>query len=286
MTSSFEERWGIQINDSERAANLAFRITSYFDYAGIMQYYERHDFRRKISLMRGYHYENYDFIKSIEIGFKSDDNGFSKTSLGSELKECVSVLYIAKIVEDILNAALYIDLNRKKTEKRVFNVKFLERATQEVLTDFGFAPFSVEFIESQYITIPSLNKFHENKLYERVLPKLSLYPKSKLHLAKALKYIIEDGNIRSGLDESRFALEKPLREVLSNRKNLSNQVSDLGRFLKNRGITDMFISHYIANLQWYDKYQNENVKHNFNELKQIEAEYIIFQTLALMDMIL
>lgn len=69
---------------------------------------------------------------------------------------------------------------------------------------------------------------------------------------------------RNCLDDLRLCLETLLREKLKNSKSLENQTQALGKYIKDKGgsteVTDLL--HKVIEFYW--KYQNNNVKHNDN----------------------
>ncbi len=73
---------------------------------------------------------------------------------------------------------------------------------------------------------------------------------------------------RNVLDDMRLALEKLLQEILGNQKSLENQVSQIGRFIKERGGSREFSNLFQKMLDYYAKYQNDYVKHDDPWLRQ------------------
>ena len=88
------------------------------------------------------------------------------------------------------------------------------------------------------------------------------------------------------MDDLRFSLEVLVKAILKNSKSLENQKAELGNFLKENGISVEIRNLYTDKiLDFYIKYQNNNVKHseNFNE---IEVDFIFEQTAVLMILLI
>ena len=107
---------------------------------------------------------------------------------------------------------------------------------------------------------------------------LSLYNSA---LAKYSHGIFE----RNVLDDMRLSLELLLKELLHNDKSLEKQVSDLGHFLKLKGVQPEVRNMYITLFDYYSKYQNHHVKHN-DEINPNEIDFIIDLTSLFMKFLL
>jgi hypothetical protein len=86
---------------------------------------------------------------------------------------------------------------------------------------------------------------------------------------------------RNLLDDLRLSLELLLRHILNNNKSLENQLSDLGNHQKSKGMSIEVTNMFNKLLDYYNKYQNNNVKHNDN-VNSKEIELIIDLTSTFM----
>lgn len=86
---------------------------------------------------------------------------------------------------------------------------------------------------------------------------------------------------RNTLDDLRLALEVLLKNVLKNKKSLENQVSDLGKLLKQKGASKEIANMFQKILDYFAEYQNNHVKHA-DEINSNEVEFIINLTSTLM----
>lgn len=112
------------------------------------------------------------------------------------------------------------------------------------------------------------------------------YPQAKKHYEGALSKRNNNIYTRNLLDDLRCSLEALVKEILKNSKSLENQKAELGNFLKENGISVEIRNLYTDKiLDFYIKYQNNNVKHseNFNE---IEVDFIFEQTAVLMILLI
>lgn len=110
-----------------------------------------------------------------------------------------------------------------------------------------------------------------------------LYPDVFKHLESGVDIFCKKGDLRHGLDDMRLALELLLKHLLSNEKSLENQNSDLGAYLKKVGISKEISNTFIQIKGLYERFQNNNVKHDDN-INPKEVEYIFQQTLCFMNL--
>lgn len=76
---------------------------------------------------------------------------------------------------------------------------------------------------------------------------------------------------RNIVDDLRLTLELIIKQLLDNEKSLENNVSEICSYLKNKGCSQEFINMFKHLLDYYTKYNNNNVKHNDNiNVREIE----------------
>ena len=130
------------------------------------------------------------------------------------------------------------------------------------------------------------NEIDNSEFIEETKDWLDKYPEIQKHYQSALFKRNNNLFTRNLLDDLRFSLELLFKEILNNSKSLEKQQSDLGLFLEKKNISKEVKNLYTnVLLNFYNKYQNENVKHNEN-FKAIEVDFIIEQTTALMRLLL
>lgn len=115
---------------------------------------------------------------------------------------------------------------------------------------------------------------------------LDPYPKAKHHYENALNKKSNNIFTRNLLDDLRFSFESLVKAILKNSKSLENQKSELGRFLKEKGCSGEIINLYTDKIMdFYTKYQNNNVKHEDN-CKEIDVDFILELTTTLMRLLI
>jgi len=82
---------------------------------------------------------------------------------------------------------------------------------------------------------------------------------------------IYDRNI---IDDIRLSLETLLQEVFSNSKNLENQLSNIGKYIEEKGCSVELSNMLIKLIDYFTKYNNNHIKHNDN-VNEKEIEIII-----------
>lgn len=116
-----------------------------------------------------------------------------------------------------------------------------------------------------------------------------LYPDVFKHLESGVEIFNKKEDLRHGLDDMRLALELLLKHLLSNEKSLENQNSDIGAYFKKVGISKEISNTFIQIKGLYERFQNNNVKHNDNTKQKFnlnEVEYIYQQTFCFMNLLL
>jgi len=124
---------------------------------------------------------------------------------------------------------------------------------------------------------PSGAKLLDKKLVEETLSWLGQYPDVLEHFRDGLQLYTQKANRRMIVDQMRFSLEILLKKVLANNLSLKDQISPLGRFLKERGVKADIRNMYTTLLTYYAKYEDECAKHN-DKTKENEDEFIIYLT--------
>ena len=79
---------------------------------------------------------------------------------------------------------------------------------------------------------------------------------------------------RNVLDDFRLCLELLLKHIFNNSKSIENQLSEVGKYQKNRNMSSELSNMFIKLIEYYTKYQNEHVKHN-DKINKNEVDLII-----------
>ena len=102
-------------------------------------------------------------------------------------------------------------------------------------------------------------------------------PKAKGIYDNALDKYNRGESSRNVLDDMRLSLETHLKKVLNNDKSLENQLSEIGKYIQENGLSKELANMFRTLLDYYAKYQNTYVKHN-DAVKDKEVDFIIQQT--------
>lgn len=154
------------------------------------------------------------------------------------------------------------------------------------LTVYPNRVFSIEemqeevdsFLESYFNGIPQITQKPEIKEMQEWLAN---YPASQKIYNEAIDKYKQRIYQRNVLDDMRLSLETFLKEFFKNQKSLENQLSEVGKFQKEKGLSPEFINMFKQLLNYYAKYQNNYVKHN-DAVKYSEIDFVINLTTLFM----
>lgn len=90
---------------------------------------------------------------------------------------------------------------------------------------------------------------------------------------------------RNTLDDMRLAFELLLKGITGNNKSLENQKNEIGALLKQSGVSKELREMITAVISYYEKFQNEHVKHNDN-VNAGEIEFVIELTSVIMKFLI
>lgn len=123
----------------------------------------------------------------------------------------------------------------------------------------------------------------EESAIKETISLLANSPKAKEIYDGALDKYNRGESTRNVLDDMRLSLETHLKKVLNNDKSLENQLSEVGKYIQENGLSKELANMFRTLLDYYAKYQNTYVKHN-DAVKNKEVEFIIQQTNSFMRM--
>jgi hypothetical protein len=151
--------------------------------------------------------------------------------------------------------------------KRVFSVQEMKMEVDGFLENY-FKGVATTLLQKQ-TTIKETQDF------------LAEYPSSQKLFNEAIDKYKQGIYLRNMLDDMRLALETFLKEILNNQKSLENQLSEIGKFQKDKGKSQEFINMFEKLLDYYAKYQNKYVKHD-DAVKPTEIDFVIGLTALFM----
>lgn len=136
----------------------------------------------------------------------------------------------------------------------------------------------VSFLDGYFNGSPQLTQEPEIKETQEWLGNYPAVQKLYNEAIEKYKQRIYQRNV---LDDMRLSLETFLKEVLGNQKSLENQLADVGKYQKDKGLSPEFINMFNRLLDYYSKYQNNYVKHN-DAVKPQEIDLTIHFTTLFM----
>lgn len=114
---------------------------------------------------------------------------------------------------------------------------------------------------------------------DELLSELKKYPKTRELLLSAftqLKLGVLDRNVS---DELRLCLETFLREFFNNNQRLEKQINTIGEYLAQKKVPKEISNLFQKLIDYYTKYQNENVKHDLvNTKDEVELMFNLTTT--------
>ena len=188
------------------------------------------------------------------------------TSIVDEVQELLSGLSSVKNVnitesQSINNPALTLTIY----PNRVYSIKEMQKEV-------------IGTLESYFSGVPQITQAPE---IQETQEWLANYPAAQKIYNEAIEKYNQRIYQRNVLDDMRLSLETFLKEVLGNQKSLENQLSEVGKYQKDKGLSTEFISMFNRLLDYYSKYQNNYVKHN-DAVKHSEIDFVIHLTTLFM----
>lgn len=119
-----------------------------------------------------------------------------------------------------------------------------------------------------YTNFPQyVDKINDVELSEDIIENMGLlenFPKAKKVYDDACSLFTMGLYERNLIDNLRLSLELICKQILSNEKSLENNISAICAYLKTKNCSQEFINMFQKLLDYYLKYNNDNVKHNEN----------------------
>lgn len=129
---------------------------------------------------------------------------------------------------------------------------------------------------TQYGSLNNKNNAKEINisLIEETQHWLAEYPEALIPYEECLEKHSNKIHTRNLLDDLRLSLEVLLKDILSNNKPLEKQNSDLGKYMNDRNSSKELNNMFIKLVDYFSKYQNTYVKHDYN-VNENEIDIII-----------
>jgi len=159
----------------------------------------------------------------------------------------------------------------------------------ELVQKYIRSPFTFDDLD-QFSNFRSINEFaiknyDQQDLVTETFYWIEHFPKAKTRFEIAIKYYQSKENYRDIIDNLRLALELLLKDLLKNAKSLENQISEIGKYQKDLGISKEIRNTFQKTLEYYNDYQNGHVKHDDSVANEHEVEFIFGLTMLLIRML-
>lgn len=235
-------------------------------------------------------------MKQLDISFLTyASNVLGNTSYGYSGSDIVSLFnnYAVEYKRRIPYSEYPFEAPNKRTALLENLKSFEEKEQFKIISDMisnalndedgSFSKLKVQLFE-RYGNLAEV-RISNSELVIKTKHWLEKFPEALKQYQSALtKY---EGGIfeRNTLDDMRLSLELLLHTLLNNSKTLENQIEELGKRLKVNNVSPDIRNLFMAVLNYYKCYQNNNVKHN-DKINKNEIEYVIEQTSIMMKFLI
>jgi len=260
----FRRRWSIDLNEEARWQEFRDRaLNSFADTVGILfvsSDAHENEFHRIIGVhRRGARTSSTldDWSVRREIGSSAVYNLLLATEAMPKFVERLQAIFWMTLIPDIQKEKLNLSLGEDIVISGV--------------------PIAVSGKEGNTLLHPAGAKELDIALVDQVLMWLDSAPLARERFTAALSLYGKPDRVRDVADNLRRSLEETLRHVLGNSKSLENQKSELGSYLKKRGVAPEVANGYWQLIDLYTKFQNDRVKHGDKVLEK-EIELVLYLT--------
>ena len=160
----------------------------------------------------------------------------------------------------------------------------------EIIQKYIKSPFIFNDLE-QFSNFKTINDFaiknHDQQdLISETLYWIDSFAKVKKRFEIAVNHYNSKIDFRDCIDNLRLALELLLKELLQNEKSLENQISNISIYQEKLGIGKEIRNTFQKTLEYFNKYQNEHVKHDDSINNIHEVEFIFGLTMIFIRMLI
>jgi len=243
------------------------------------------EFRNEFIKYTGIEHKDFGTVDSnteIDVGQKDwlDISGknyikFNNTCIGKAFQEdIVNVIRYIQIIF-LMDNNIIPSLVKSKLCKEI----------NEIADIYNININIVKSGKNEYLVYPKGAKELDDALVNEMLIWMDKFPKAKANYYNALEKYSQNGNLRNILDDLRLSLELLIQGILENKKSIENNKNEICKYLKDNNINKEITNMFYTILDYYMKYQDNNVKHDENCYEQ-EAEFIIYITGTFMRLLL
>lgn len=206
-------------------------------------------------------------------------------------KKLFTELFIQK-----MNSKIYsLEQNEKEflnpNSKEIF-VKWKDGQADQIhkVQKYIKSPFVFDDLE-QFSNFKSMQEFTPKRELQQDLISetyywIDGYPKVKDRFTRAVALYKDCSDRIDCLNNLRLSLELLVKEILKNQKSLENQLSEIGKYQKELGISAEIRNIFVTMLGYFNKYQNNRVKHDVEIANDHEVEFLFGMTMIFIRMLL
>lgn len=211
----------------------------------------------------------------------ADTNNGISTTMVLEISNKFAVKYNVNIPHTrMYKSGNYFPNKRTALKENLY--KFSEEQVFEIIkyiTELPYFQNNLDFKKVKvllYKNFPNYVKDNNEELDLNIIENKKLldkFPNAKKVYEDAVSQFDLGLYERNIIDNLRVSLELLIKEILSNDKTLENNIKEISAYLKNKDCSQHFINMFIKLLDYYTKFNNDNIKHNYN-LNKEEIEFV------------
>lgn len=255
MTASFDKRWGIKTNLTEKIRKFHNRLILVFGEELVA---EKDDL-----VQAAFHLG----VPLGEVGRQDGNYPFSWYVRLAPLTNSYNLPVLAQNLEVLMTDKV---LSMKTSD-------FIANLVNDSMLGIRFAN-----IKGDWVSYPEGEKLLDVEVVERPLSYLG--EKSSLEFVKALEYFSE-GKWDTSVEKTRRTLEEYLKEKLGNNKGMESNIVVLMGVLKQNDLPDHLRDMLQKYLRLLDEYYNNASKHHTKVTGTAENEFLIYAVGVIMNIL-
>lgn len=172
----------------------------------------------------------------------------------------------------------------------LYNSWKFEQLTQiQSVQKYIKSPFTFNDLD-QFFNFSSIQNFvPKNELRQDLVSEtlfwIDGFSKAKERFIRATELFENKSDWIDCVNNLRLTLELLLKQLLKNNKSLENQLEEIGRYQKRLRIGKEIRNIFIQILDYFNKYQNNRVKHEVNVESEYEVEFLFGLTMIYIRML-
>lgn len=215
--------------------------------------------------------------------------------LGTEIfffrKKLFAELFIQKMESKIYNYEKLGENKINSSNREIYtNWKSIQLTEIQTVQKYIKSPFIFDDFE-QFFNYTSITEYKpHNELQQDLVSEtfywIDKFPKVKDRFSRAVNLYTEKSDQIDCVNNLRLTLELLVKEILKNNKSLENQLGEIGKYQEQLGIGVEIRNTFNKVLDYYNKYQNNRVKHDAEINNEHEVEFIFGLTMIFIRMLI